>query len=72
MSTSVFRSPFTAERPKRLLAIERELTQSLLAPRREDPQVRTPFEKRTVQSRTATTMEQTIASHPIYGAMTGI
>src|SRR6266403_5046497 len=67
MSTSVFRQPFTAEGQSCLLAIERELTQSFLLPRREDPQVRTPFEKRTVQNRTATTMEQTIASHSIYG-----
>src|SRR6266566_5769191 len=51
-----------------LLAIERELTQSLLLPRREDPQVRTPFENRTAQNRTATTRAQTIASHSIYGA----
>jgi hypothetical protein len=32
MSTSVFRQPFTAEGQSCLLAIERELTQSLLLP----------------------------------------
>src|SRR6266487_200666 len=55
-----------------LLAIERELTQSLLLPRGEDPQVRTTFENRTAQNRPATTMEQTIASHSMYGAVSGI
>src|SRR6516164_756961 len=72
MSTSVFRRHFTAEGQSCNLATERELRQSLLLPRREDPQVRTPFENRTAQSRTATTMEPTIASHSTYGAVSGI
>src|SRR6266511_2401715 len=55
-----------------LLAIARELTQSLLLPRGEDSQVRTPFENRTAQTRTATTMEPTSASHSVYGAVSGI
>jgi hypothetical protein len=44
------------------------MTQSLLLPRREDPQVRTPFENRPAQNRTTTTRAQTIASHSMYGA----
>src|SRR5262252_7310293 len=51
-----------------LLAIERELTQCLLLPRAEDPQVRTPCENSTVPP----FKEQTIASHSMYGAMSGI
>src|SRR6266540_2074867 len=35
-------------------------------------QVRTPFENRTAQTRTATTMEPTSASHSVYGAVSGI
>jgi hypothetical protein len=31
-----------------------------------------PFENRTAQTRTATTMEPTIASHSVYGAVSGI
>src|SRR6266480_204326 len=38
----------------------------------EDSQVRTPFENRTAQTRTATTMEPTIASHSVYGVVSGI
>jgi hypothetical protein len=38
----------------------------------EDSQVRTPFENRTAQTRTATTMEPTSASHSVYGAVSGI
>src|SRR5215475_14676565 len=43
MSISVFRRHLLRRGQSCLLAIERELTQSLLLPRREDPQVRTPF-----------------------------
>src|SRR6516165_2507104 len=35
-------------------------------------QVRMPFESRTAQTRTATTMEPTSASHSVYGAVSGI
>ena len=38
----------------------------------ENSQVRMPFENRTAQTRTATTMEPTIASHSVYGAVSGI
>src|SRR5258708_6515478 len=38
----------------------------------EDSQLRTPFENRTAQTRTATRMEPTIASHSAYGAVSGI
>src|SRR5256884_8822809 len=65
--TSVCRRHLLRKGQSCLLAIERELTQSLLLPRREDPQVRTPFENRTAQNRTAT-RAQTIASHSMYGA----
>src|SRR5262249_23485711 len=41
--TSVCRRHLLRRGQSCLLAIERELTQSLLLPRREDPQVRTPF-----------------------------
>src|SRR6266568_877696 len=61
--TSVCRRHLLRKGQSCLLAIERELTQSLLLPRREGPQVRTPFENRTAQNRTATTRAQTIASH---------
>ena len=66
--TSVCRRHLLRKGQSCLLAIERELTLSLLLPRREDPQVRTPFENRTAQNRTATTRAQTIASHSMYGA----
>ena len=51
MSISVFRRHSLRKGQSCRLAIERELTQSLLLPRREDPQVRTPCENRTAQSR---------------------
>src|SRR5262249_4802840 len=51
ISISVFRRHSLRKGQSCRLAIERELTQSLLLPRREDPQVRTPCENRTVQSR---------------------
>src|SRR5215831_689809 len=51
MSISVFRRHSLRKGQSCRLAIERELTQSLLLPRREDPQVRTPFANRTAQSR---------------------
>src|SRR5947208_1815357 len=35
----------------------------------EDSQVRTPFENRTAQTRTATTIEPTSASHSVYGCV---
>src|SRR5438445_13785988 len=35
----------------------------------ENSQVRMPFENMTAQTRTATTMEPTIASHSVYGAV---
>ena len=38
----------------------------------ENSQVRMPFENRTAQTRTATTMEPTIASHSVYGSVSGI
>src|SRR6266516_5788357 len=38
----------------------------------EGSQVRMPSENRTAQTRTATTMEPTIASHSVYGAVSGI
>src|SRR5215831_4695970 len=38
----------------------------------EGSQVRMPFENRTAQTRTATTMEPTIASHSVYGVVSGI
>src|SRR5215472_16864198 len=41
-------------------------------PQAEGFQVRMPFENRTAQTRTATTMEPTIASHSVYGAVSGI
>src|SRR5262249_60810745 len=41
-------------------------------PQAEAPQVRMPFENRTAQTPTATTMEPTIASHSVYGAVSGI
>src|SRR5262249_52385551 len=41
-------------------------------PQTEGSQVRMPFENRTAQTRTATTMEPTIASHSVYGAVSGI
>src|SRR6516164_9676382 len=66
--TSVCRRHLLRKGQSCLLAIERELTLSLLLPRREDPQVRTPFENRTAQNRTATTRAQTIVSHSMYGA----
>src|SRR5262249_34079839 len=53
------------------LAIARELTQSLLLPRREDPQVRTPL-RIGLRKQNATTMEPTIASHSTSGAVSGI
>src|SRR6266478_1031214 len=72
MSTSVLRRHSLRKGQSRLLAIEREPRQSLLLLRREDPQVRTPFGNSTAQSRTAATMEPTIASHSTYGAVSGI
>src|SRR5919198_1528729 len=51
-----FSPAFSAERPSCLLAIARELMQSLLLPRGEDPQVGTTFENRPAQGRSATTM----------------
>src|SRR5262245_60686130 len=51
MSISVFRRHSLRKGQSCLLAIARELTQRLLLPRREDPQVRTPFANRTAQSR---------------------
>src|SRR5215471_7553057 len=41
-------------------------------PQAEGFQVRMPFENRTAQTRTATAMEPTIASHSVYGAVSGI
>src|SRR5512132_4045643 len=38
----------------------------------ENSHVRVPFENRTAQTRTATTMEPTIASHSVYGAVSGV
>src|SRR6266540_490736 len=38
----------------------------------ENAHVRMPFENRTAQTRTATTMEPTIASHSVYGAVSGV
>src|SRR5215813_2393811 len=38
----------------------------------ENSQVRMPLENRTAQTTTATTMEPTIASHSVYGAVSGI
>jgi hypothetical protein len=38
----------------------------------ENSHVRMPFENRTAQTRTATTMEPTIASHSVYGAVSGV
>ena len=37
-----------------------------------EPQVRTLFENIAAQNRAAITMEQTIASHSVYGAVSGI
>src|SRR6516165_1808240 len=41
-------------------------------PQAEGFQVTMPFENRTAQTRTATTMEPTSASHSVYGAVSGI
>ena len=41
-------------------------------PQAEGSQVRMPFENRTAQITAATTMEPTIASHSVYGAVSGI
>src|SRR6516162_4088799 len=41
-------------------------------PQAEGFQVRMPFENRTAQTRTATTMEPTSPSHSVYGAVSGI
>jgi len=62
-STSVF-AGMRAERAKRLSYRDQ--------PQAEGFQVRMPFENRTAQTRTATTMEPTIASHSVYGAVSGI
>src|SRR5499427_864756 len=51
MSISVFHRHSLRKGQSCRLAIERERTQSLLLPRREDPQVRMPCENRTAQSR---------------------
>src|SRR5215472_5585886 len=64
--TSVCRRHLLRKGQSCLLAIGRELTLSLLLPRREDPQVRTPFENRTAQNRTATRGRR--HSHSMYGA----
>src|SRR6266496_2129445 len=72
MTTSVFSGIHLRKGQSCLLAIARELTQSLYSPRGEDPQVRTTFENRTAQNRPAPTMEQTIASHSMHGAVSGI
>src|SRR5215475_6420853 len=63
MSISVFPPAFTAERPKLPSRDRARADAEPFTPRREDPQVRTPFENRTAQNRTATTMAQTNASH---------
>ena len=72
MSTPVFAGMQCRKGQGCRVAIERELTQSLYSRAGEDSQVRTPFENRTAQTRTATTMEPTIASHSVYGAVSGI
>src|SRR5215471_8614073 len=54
----------SAERAKRLSCGDQ--------PQAEGSQVRMPFENRTAQTRTATTMEPTSASHSVYGAVSGI
>src|SRR5262249_23581357 len=41
-------------------------------PQAEGSHVRMPFENRTAHTTTATTMEPTIASHSVYGAVSGI
>src|SRR5262249_262693 len=71
MSTSVFRRHSLRKGQSCRLAIARELTQSLLLPRREDPQVRTPL-RIGLRKQNATTMEPTIASHSTSGAVSGI
>src|SRR5215467_6417268 len=71
MSISVFRRHSLRKGQSCRLAIERELTQSLLLPRREDPQVRT-LENRTAQSRMPPRWSLRFASHSTYGAVSGI
>src|SRR5262249_35988037 len=51
ISSSLFRGHPLGKGQSCPRAVGRELTQSLFPPRREDPQVRTPCENRTVQSR---------------------
>ena len=60
MSTSVSRHAMQKE-PKAVVS----------RPAAKDSQVRMPFENRTAQTRTATMMEPTIASHSVYGAVSG-
>src|SRR6516162_608978 len=57
---------FTAERPK--LRDQARDDAEPFTPPKGGPQVRTPFENRTAQNRTATTRAQTIVSHSMYGA----
>src|SRR5262245_42376024 len=63
MSTSVF-ADIVQKGPKELSRCEQ--------PQAEGFQVRMPFENRTAQTRTATTMEPRSASHSVYGAVSGI
>src|SRR6516165_7781420 len=71
MSVSVFRQDSRRKGQSRLPAIEREPRQSLLLPRRENPQVRT-LENRTAQSRMPPRWSLRFASHSTYGAVSGI
>src|SRR5215472_5425487 len=63
MSTSVF-ADMQCRKGQKAVALRQ--------PQAEGFQVTTPFENRTAQTRTATTMEPTSASHSVYGAVSGI
>src|SRR5262252_2653991 len=63
MSTSVF-ADMQCRKGQKAVALRE--------PKAEGFQVTMPFENRTAQTRTATTMEPTSASHSVYGAVSGI
>src|SRR6266516_1365028 len=73
MSTSVFAGMQCSKEPRLSCRDQARADAEPLTHRaRGDSQVRTPFENRTAQTRTATTMEPTSASHSVYAAVSGI